>query len=55
MSDPKTLENPFRQLDELKNRLPFLWELETARPRLREERAATVEPLYPRIVPEPAA
>lgn len=48
-------ENPFLQLDELKNRLPFLWELQTVRPHQREERIASIEHFYGRLAPKPAA
>ncbi len=55
MREQPAPKNPFRELDELKNRLPFLWELQTSRPRDREEGAAVVEQIYSRVLPKPAA
>jgi hypothetical protein len=55
MSEKQPQSNPFRDLDELKNRLPFLWELQTQRPAESPKRQGEVEPFYSILLPKPAA
>lgn len=55
MSDRDPAENPFRELDALKDRLPSLWGLHTASPESPSEPADAAEPAGERLEQKPAA
>ena len=55
MSDHDPSENPFRELDALKDRLPFLWGLHTAAPETPSEPSAAGDAAIGQVAQKPAA